>query len=226
MRVNQVTQRAEKESKGDSFCTLPSFAAQMPPPLIGEAKHNIRPYGCGFNFPKNRSGGRCFMKTAVGLNDGGRKSKPPFFWWCLLSPYVRGQRLREQTAGVRKRFFGGYRRFFAPSKKWGYINKTNNRIYLHPSVCFADTFPRRRRQTPLPSASPLTGESPQGEANTSSTPQKTDPFPKEWTCFGWGGGISESLRLRIASADQKFCIFDLYFWGVMYGPGGSSSSPK
>ena len=109
---------------------------------------------------KNRSGGRCFMKTAVGLNDGGRKSKPPIFWWSLLSPYVRGQRLREQTAGVRKRFFGGYRRFFAPSKKWGYINKTNNRIYLHPSVCFADTFPRRRRQTPLPSASPLTGESP------------------------------------------------------------------
>jgi len=30
--------------------------------------------------------------------------------------------LREQTAGVGKRFFGGYRRFFAPSKKWGYIS--------------------------------------------------------------------------------------------------------
>ncbi|MBQ4643482.1 MAG: hypothetical protein IJB66_04575, partial [Oscillospiraceae bacterium] len=31
-----------------------------------------------------------------------------------------------QTAGVGKRFFGGYRRFFAPSKKWGYIINKNN----------------------------------------------------------------------------------------------------
>ncbi|MBQ3501609.1 MAG: hypothetical protein IJA70_09310, partial [Oscillospiraceae bacterium] len=31
----------------------------------------------------------------------------------------------EQTAGVGKRFFGGYRRFFAPSKKWGYISNEN-----------------------------------------------------------------------------------------------------
>ena len=33
---------------------------------------------------------------------------------------------REQTAGVGKRFFDGYRRFFAPSKKWGYIINKNN----------------------------------------------------------------------------------------------------
>ncbi|MBQ2899575.1 MAG: hypothetical protein IJE28_07495, partial [Oscillospiraceae bacterium] len=68
------------------------------------------------------------MKTAVGLNDGGRESEPPFLRWSVLVPLCRGQRLREQTAGVGKRFFGGYRRFFAPSKKWGYISNENVRF--------------------------------------------------------------------------------------------------
>ena len=65
-------------------------------------------------------------ENAVGLNDGGRESEPPFFRWSALVPLLRGQRLREQTAGVGTRFFGGYRRFFAPSKKWGYIINKNN----------------------------------------------------------------------------------------------------
>ena len=37
--------------------------------------------------------------------------------------------MREQTAGVGKRFFGGYRRFFAPSKKWGYISNENGGFF-------------------------------------------------------------------------------------------------
>ncbi|MBQ4546189.1 MAG: hypothetical protein IJA17_03420, partial [Oscillospiraceae bacterium] len=36
---------------------------------------------------------------------------------------------REQTAGVGKRFFGGYHRFFAPSKKWGYISNENGGFF-------------------------------------------------------------------------------------------------
>jgi len=44
---------------------------------------------------------------------------------------------REQTAGVGKRFFGGCRRFFAPSKKWGY-NQMKTADFAEPSQSVRD----------------------------------------------------------------------------------------
>ena len=41
----------------------------------------------------------------------------------LFSPLSRGQRLREQTAGVKAFLWQFYRRFFVPTKKWGVIYK-------------------------------------------------------------------------------------------------------
>ena len=37
--------------------------------------------------------------------------------------------MREQKAGVGKSFFDGYRHFFAPSKKWGYISNENGGFF-------------------------------------------------------------------------------------------------
>ena len=57
----------------------------------------------------------------------GRNSESPLFRWCALSPLIRGQRLREQTAGVRF-FFRAQPGFFF-QKKWGCIKKPLIRLF-------------------------------------------------------------------------------------------------
>jgi len=59
---------------------------------------------------------------------------------------------REQTAGVGKRFFDGYRRFFAPSKKWGYISNENVRFcgtIIHQPKIYTESPSHLRCKSPL-----------------------------------------------------------------------------
>ena len=44
-----------------------------------------------------------------------------------FSPLSRGQRLREQTAGVKAFLWRLYRRFFVPTKKWCVIYKVSHK---------------------------------------------------------------------------------------------------
>ena len=59
-----------------------------------------------------------------------------------FSPLSRGQRLREQTAGVGRLFFGGYTAVsLSLSKKWGcYVWKTICQFTMDVSYFFTKTW--------------------------------------------------------------------------------------
>ena len=52
-----------------------------------------------FFRPQKSPSKKSIQKTAVGLNDGGRESKPLSFGGAFC-PLKRGQQLREQRRGV------------------------------------------------------------------------------------------------------------------------------
>ena len=67
---------------------------------------------------KNITEQKIVMKTAVGLNDGGRNWELPFSGGAFIPP--RGGVARgSEPVGVEAFLWQVYRRFFAPSKKWG-----------------------------------------------------------------------------------------------------------